>query len=267
MEDSTQAAFGRLLAIIQRLRSPEGCQWDREQTPGSLRGSIVEEAYECVAAITAEDDANLAEELGDLFLLATMVAWMKEQDGRFTVAGTLTGIADKLVRRHPHVFGESAARSSAEIVSQWERIKSEEKPGRDASSPLARLPGSLPPLERAARIQELVSKVGFDWKSPKPVWQKLHEETRELEEAVRGGDKRRMEDEVGDLLFTAVNLSRLLGVDPAIALHGTNEKFIGRFRKLEEVLKAQGVTPAEAGLERMDRIWDQVKREEPNRSK
>jgi tetrapyrrole methylase family protein/MazG family protein len=232
-----------------------------------LRGSIVEEAYECVAAITSGDDVNLAEELGDLYLLATMVAWMKEQEGRFTVARTLSGIADKLVRRHPHVFGDSTARSSAEIVSQWDRIKSEEKPGRDAESPLARLPGSLPPLERAARIQELVSKVGFDWKSPAPVWQKMHEEGRELEEAVQKGDPRRVEDEVGDLLFTVVNLSRLLNVDPAIALHRTNEKFIGRFRKLEAVLEAQGLKPAEAGLERMDTIWNQVKEEEQKASK
>jgi tetrapyrrole methylase family protein/MazG family protein len=267
MTTDPKAAFEELLAIVRRLRAPDGCPWDREQTPESLRASILEEAYESVAAITAGDDANLKEELGDLYMLATMVSWMKEQGGAFTVAEVLGDVCRKLVRRHPHVFGESDARSSAEVVSQWDRIKTEEKKGRDPASALARLPGSLPPLERAARIQRMVSKVGFDWKGPEPVWGKLHEEIAELEDAVAGGDSRTVEDEVGDLLFTVVNLSRLLGVDPGIALHGTNEKFARRFRAVEERLKLLGVTPAEAGLERMDQIWNQVKRDEQSESK
>jgi MazG family protein len=267
MEDNSEPAFRRLFEIVRRLRSPDGCQWDREQTPATLRGSIIEEAYECAGAITAGDDANLAEELGDLYLLATMVAWMKEQDGTFSVREVLDAVSDKLVRRHPHVFAEAQAKTSAEVVSQWERIKSSERPDRDPSSALARLSGSLPPLERAARIQELVSRVGFDWKSPQPVWEKLREEAAELEEAAAAGDRGKVEDEVGDLLFTVVNLSRLLGVDPGVALHGTNEKFSRRFRGVEERLKAQGLTPAQAGLERMDRLWNQIKAEEQNSSK
>ncbi len=267
MEERAEPAFSRLFEIIRRLRSPDGCQWDREQTPATLRGSVIEEAYECAGAITAGDDANLQEELGDLYLLVTMVAWMKEEAGVFSVREALDSVSDKLVRRHPHVFGESAAKTSEEIVSQWERIKSSEKPGRDPSSALARLSGALPPLERAARIQELVSRVGFDWKSPQPVWEKLREETVELEEAVAAKDMQKMEDEIGDLLFTVVNLSRLLGVDAGIALHGTNEKFARRFRTVEERLKASGLTPSEAGLERMDRVWNQIKAEEQNSSK
>ncbi len=267
MEDTTESAFSRLFSIVRRLRSPDGCQWDREQTPASLRGSIIEEAYECAGAITAADDENLAEELGDLYLLATMVAWMKEEDGTFRVRDVLEGISDKLVRRHPHVFGDVRLESSQEILRQWESIKGSEKPDRDPSSALARLSGSLPPLERARRIQELVSRVGFDWKSPQPVWEKLREETEELEQAVSSGDRRKMEDEIGDLLFTVVNLSRLLGVDAGVALHGTNEKFVRRFRQVEERLKGEGLTPAEAGLERMDSAWNQIKAEEQNSSK
>jgi MazG family protein len=267
MQESAEAAFGRLFQIIRRLRGPDGCAWDRKQSPETLRDNLIEEAYECVSAVTTHDDENLREELGDLFMIVTMLAWMKEEDSSFSLEGVLDGINEKLIRRHPHVFGEAKVESVDQIVDQWDRIKAEEKGARIPSATLESLPKSLPPLERARKIQEKVSKVGFDWKSPQPVWEKLHEEIRELREAQSAGNKSRIEEEIGDILFTVVNLSRILKVDPGLALHATNEKFVRRFMQVEERLREGNLTPAEAGLPRMDEIWDQIKAEERNNSK
>ena len=264
MPTDASAGFERLLHIIQRLRSPDGCAWDRAQSPTSLRASLIDEAWECVSSIDARDDRNMEEELGDLYLLVTMLAWMKEQEGSFTVQSTLARIADKLVRRHPHVFGQSDAASVDEILTQWDEIKEAEKAGREAELGLAldRVPRSLPPLEKSAELQKKAAKVGFDWPGPQPVWQKIDEELRELREALKEGEQGRVEDEVGDLLFSVVNLSRLLGIEPAVALHGANGKFERRFRAVEKLLAASGVRPAEAGLQRMDQLWEQVKAQE-----
>jgi tetrapyrrole methylase family protein/MazG family protein len=262
MQNNPASVFERLLGIVRRLRGPGGCPWDIAQTPRTLREGLVEEAYECVAAIDGGDDANLKEELGDLYLLVTLLAWMKEQDGAFTVDGVLDGICEKLIRRHPHVYSDSAAGSVAEILVQWQSIKQKEKgPSRPASA-LDGIPGSLPPLERAAALQRRAARVGFDWPAPAPVWDKLHEEISELREAVQAGDARRIEEEVGDLLFTVVNLSRLLKADPGLALGKTTRKFERRFRGVEGRLREQGVDPSQAGLERMDEIWNQLKKEE-----
>jgi MazG family protein len=217
-----------------------------------------------VSAIDAGDDANMEEELGDLYLLVTMLSWMKEQEGTFSVASVLERISDKLVRRHPHVFGESDARTVGQILTQWDAIKDREKASHDdrPSSALDRIPGSLPPLERAAKVQKKAAKVGFDWPGPEPVWEKIEEELGELREAVGQGVKERIAEEVGDLLFSVVNLSRLLGIDPAVALHGTNAKFERRFRAIEAMLAAEGSRPADVGLQRMDELWEKVKAEE-----
>ncbi|MGO9309253.1 MAG: nucleoside triphosphate pyrophosphohydrolase [Spirochaetia bacterium] len=272
------AAFARLLGIIQRLRDPDGCPWDREQSPRTLRASLIEEAWECVSAIDSADDPNMEEELGDLYLLVTMMAWMKEQEGAFTVESALTHIADKLVRRHPHVFGGTPKGSAEEVLVQWDAIKAREKegafpPAAGAAShpPLPRangpssldgVPTSFPPLEKAFKLQKKAAKVGFDWPGPQQVWAKIDEELNELRTAVQNGGPGETEAELGDFLFSVVNLSRLLHVDPALALHRTNVKFERRFREVERRLAADGAGPREAGLDRMDALWNQVKAEE-----
>jgi len=260
MFSDAPASFERLYEIIRRLRGPGGCPWDLEQTPETLRASLVDEVWECVSAIDARDDHNLEEELGDLYLLVTMVSWMKEQEGAFTVASTLEHISDKLVRRHPHVFGSARSESVERVLVQWEAIKATERGSAEpGSSVLDRVPQSLPPLEKSAELQKKAAKVGFDWPDPEPVWAKIEEEMAELREALASSDARRVEDEVGDLLFSVVNLARLLKVDPALALHATNAKFSRRFREVERLLAAEGTSPKEAGLSRMDDLWNQVK--------
>jgi MazG family protein len=263
MSSDAGASFTKLYEIVRRLRSPDGCPWDNAQTPVSLRSSLVEEAWECVSAIDAGDDRNLEEELGDLSLLVTMLSWMKEQQGAFTVESMLSTVAAKLVRRHPHVFDGAKADTIERVLSQWERIKADEKlvTGPHAST-LDGVPRSLPPLERSLELQKRAAKVGFDWPGPAPVFDKIEEELGELRAALRAGDARRIEEEVGDLVFTAVNLSRLLELDPAVALHGTNAKFERRFREVERRLASEGLRPAEAGLARMDEVWNRVKSEE-----
>jgi tetrapyrrole methylase family protein/MazG family protein len=267
MTTDAAAPFDRLLGIVRRLRAPEGCPWDAAQTPHSMRGSLVEELYECLDAIDDGDDANLREELGDLCLLVTLIAVMKEQEGAFSVADVLDGICGKLIRRHPHVFGDSSARSFAEVLTQWEAIKADEKGPARPGSALDGLPGSLPPLERALAVQRKAAKTGFDWPEAAPVWEKLDEEIAELREAVAGGDETKIENEVGDMLFTVVNLSRALGIDPGLALRGSNAKFERRFRQVESRLREEGTDPASAGLKRMDSIWNQLKAEESSASK
>ena len=256
-------AFARLFQIIQRLRSPDGCAWDRAQTPATLRGSLVEEVWECVSAIDAGDHDNLSEELGDLYLLVTMIAWMKEQEGAFSVSSTLTRISDKLVRRHPHVFGDARTDSVDEIISRWDQIKSTEK-GRTErpESALDHVSRSLPPLEKSFALQKKAAKVGFDWPDQEPVWDKIAEEMAELRAATAEGSQEDIEEELGDLLFSIVNLSRFLKADPSVALNETNAKFERRFREVERRLSAQGVSTRDAGLARMDELWNQLKSEE-----
>jgi tetrapyrrole methylase family protein/MazG family protein len=267
MEHDPRESFERLLSIVRRLRGPDGCAWDREQSPITLRAGLVEEAWEAVSAIDAGDEANLREELGDLYLLVTMIACMHEERSSFTVADVLESIVDKLVRRHPHVFGDAKPGSVPGILAQWDRIKLGERGDNGRPSVLDGIPGSLPPLERAAALQGRAAKVGFDWPAADPVWDKLTEETRELRDALGSGDARRVEDELGDLLFTVVNLSRFLKADPGLALNRANEKFARRFREVERRLAARGITPAEAGLESMDKVWNQLRDEERNASK
>jgi tetrapyrrole methylase family protein/MazG family protein len=260
-EDVPQA-FARLYDIVKTLRSPEGCPWDREQTPYTLRTNLVEEAYESVSAIEEGDDPNLEEELGDLYLLATMIGYMKEQEGRFAVADSLRHICAKLIRRHPHVFGDAVKETADEVVEQWDHIKEHVEGKRHKHSVLERVPRTLPPLERAYEIQKKVSKVGFDWSEHAPVWQKLAEEIDELRKAGASGSAEEVEEELGDLLFTVVNLGRLMNVDPTLALNRTNQKFIARFQELERRLAAQGIRPEESNLETMDGIWNDIKGEQ-----
>ncbi len=272
------AAFQRLFDIVRRLRAPDGCPWDREQSPESLRPALVEETWEAVSAIETGDNANLREELGDLFLIVTMMSWMRQEGGAFSVVDVLSGISDKLVRRHPHVFGNARAETSSEVLRQWDRIKASEHasaqgqrpeqpsvPGPEASA-LDRVPRSLPPLERAFRLQKKAAKVGFDWPGPQPVWDKIREELGELQEALARGSTRLIEHEAGDVLFSVVNLLRLLHVDPGVALQASGEKFERRFREMERRLGASGIPLSAANMDRMDAEWNRIKSEEVRES-
>ncbi len=256
---TVETAFGKLYEIVKRLRAPDGCPWDLKQDPYTIRTNLIEEAYECVSAIEEQDDENLEEELGDLLLVVTMIAYMKEQEGRLQMTRVLKHICSKLIRRHPHVFGDAKKKTPDEVVEQWNHIKDHVEGKKPKHSALERVPRTLPPLERALEIQKKVSKVGFDWDHVSPVWEKLEEEIEELKTAHESRDVRRIEQELGDVLFTMVNLGRLLNIDPTLALNGTNQKFINRFQELERRLRAQGRKPEDLDLDALDSIWNQIK--------
>ncbi len=252
-------SFATLFTIIARLRAQDGCPWDREQSPSSIRNNIVEEAYELVEAINEKDPAHIREESGDLFMLATMVAYMFEQEKSFSVAEALDSVSEKLVRRHPHVFGESDAGTPEAVVEQWNRIKETKEGRRKKDSLLDEVPRHLPPLERAFKIQKKASKAGFDWTRLDSVWDKVEEELRESREAFDAKDAEELEAEIGDLLYSVINLSRFNGIDPAIALQRTNDKFALRFRHVEKRMKEENLPMDREHMEKMDFFWEEAK--------
>ena len=255
-----RARFERLYAIVRHLRSPEGCAWDREQTAESMRMNLVEEAYEVVDAIEQGDDRNLEEEIGDLFLVASAILSMKEESGSFGPDGVFAAVCAKLVRRHPHVFGDAEVDSSAAVLEQWERIKRSE-PGKESkTSAVDGVPRGLPPMERANELQRKAAKVGFDWDDARGILAKLEEERGELESALQGAVAAEIEEEVGDLLFTVVNLGRKLGVDPSRALAATVRRFEARFREMERRIRERGGELKGMSLAEMDAVWEEVKR-------
>jgi tetrapyrrole methylase family protein/MazG family protein len=260
--DSAQQAFDRVYTIVKRLRAPDGCPWDIKQSPETMRGSLIEEAYEAVEAINEKNPAHVKEELGDVFLLVIMLAYMYEQSGDFSVADSLNGLSDKLIRRHPHVFGESDADTPEKVLKQWDEIKVnvEGRPKKD--SILDEVSHALPPLERAYKIQKKAAKVGFDWLEEESVWDKLREELEESREACRGADYDKKEDEIGDLLFSIVNVARFQGVDPMIALHRTIGKFSQRFKFVERKMKDAGREMSQKEFAFMDSLWDEAKQSE-----
>lgn len=249
-----------LRKIVADLRAPDGCPWDREQTHGSLRGGLLEEAHEVVEAIDEEDDAHLCEELGDLLLQVVMHSQIAAESGRFTFDDVARGISEKLVRRHPHVFGESVAGTSDAVLKQWDEIKRAERGNRQTSL-LDGVSTALPALMQAEKITKKAAKVGFDWDRIEPVIEKIREELVETEEvlAETPRDHARLEEEIGDLLFAVVNLARKSKVEAEVALRGATGKFAGRFRKIEAALQAQGRKPEECTLAELDAIWDQIK--------
>jgi MazG family protein len=262
-------ATARLLAVMARLRDPAGgCPWDREQTFATIAPYTIEEAYEVADAIQRGDWAGLREELGDLLLQVAYHARMAEEAGLFDFDAVAAGIADKMVRRHPHVFGGGAAVESAGAQSvAWEEQKARERrhkavaeDGGAPASVLDDVPVALPALTRAAKLQRRAARVGFDWPEARPVLDKLREEIGELEaELDGGGPAGRLEDEVGDLLFSAVNLARHLAIDPEAALRRASAKFERRFRAVEAALAAEGRDPAGAGLDELERLWQVAK--------
>jgi MazG family protein len=255
--------FARFVELIARLRAPGGCPWDREQTHDSVKPMTIEEAYEVAHAIDEKDDAELAGELGDLLLQVVFHANIAQERGAFALREVIERVADKMVRRHPHVFGEDQASTSGDVLRSWEAIKAAEREqkGKQDESMLDSVHKGLPAVMEAFQLTTKVSRVGFDWKQAGGALAKLDEETAELREAIgteAGHD--RIAEEVGDLLFVAVNVARLTGVDPESALKAANRKFRRRFRHIEARLAESGRKPAESTLEEMDGYWDEAKR-------
>ena len=253
-------ALGELVRTLARLRAPGGCPWDRAQTHASMKGNLIEETYEVVEAIDSGDDAKLKEELGDLLLQVAFHCQMASEEGRFDLSDVAAGICEKLHRRHPHVFGDATAETPDAVLEQWHRLKRHERGQR--KSVVDGVPHSLPALLRAFEVQKRVAKVGFDWEHAADVVKKVHEELGEIDEAAASGDAAALAEEVGDLLFSAVNLARAHGVEPEDALRQTVEKFIRRFQRIEARLAEGGRGPEECTLEELDALWNEVKAEE-----
>jgi len=254
-------AFADLLKIMDRLRDPGGCPWDREQTYATLRNYLLEECYEVVEALDAGDRTGLREELGDLLFQIVFLSRLAKEEGAFTAEDVARGIAEKMVRRHPHVFGEERADTSEEVLRNWEEIKRKEK-GTQAAVPasvLAGIPRGLPALLKAQRLGTKAARVGFDWHRDVDVLDKIDEEVLELRRAAEAGRPEDVREEFGDLLFSLVMLARRLEVDAEEALEGANRKFQARFHEVERRLAAAGIPIQDAGLETLDRVWAEVK--------
>ena len=255
----------RLIEIMAALRDKtSGCPWDVEQTFATIAPYTVEEAYEVADAVARNDMADLCDELGDLLLQVVFHAQMASEAGAFAFPDVVEAITTKLIRRHPHVFGDADARAAGAAKGQWERIKAEEKAERGVTHDglLDGVPVAIPSLMRALKLQQKAATVGFDWNDSRAVIAKLKEEIGEIEAEIGGGKPERIEDEVGDLLFAAVNLARHLKVDPDQALRRTNAKFARRFGTIETALAAEGRTPAEASLDEMEALWQRAKKDE-----
>ncbi|MFP3090170.1 nucleoside triphosphate pyrophosphohydrolase [Treponema sp. TIM-1] len=272
MQDHANAFTG-LYDIVSRLRGPGGCPWDREQTPASLRGDLIEETYECVEAIDNQEPGHIKEELGDLFLLVTMLSYMHEEAGLFSVADVLGAVSEKLVRRHPHVFGEVTVKDSAEVLENWARIKVEQEGRSPKDSLLDGVSRGLPPLDQACKLQKKAAKAGFDWPALAGVLDKIGEELGEVKEAVTRretaeqgkaetspAEEVEVEEELGDLLFSVVNLCRFLQVEPSVALQRTNLKFISRFKYIEKKMKEGGHEMERKNAALMENYWEEAKK-------
>ena len=251
--------FEELVNIVSRLRAPDGCPWDREQTNHTLLPYFVEEVYEAIESIDDRDWDLVKEELGDILLHIVFQASIAEDEKNFQIIDSLDNINKKLINRHPHVFGDAKAEAAFHAKQNWEAEKHKEK-GRE--SRLDGVPNSLPSLIRAQRLQQKASYAGFDWEKIEQVWGKVNEEIIELKEAEISGNNQHIQEEMGDLLFAIVNLSRHLNISSEDALRKTNQKFIRRFKKVEEGIKAKGKKLNEASLEEMDSIWNEAKHNE-----
>jgi XTP/dITP diphosphohydrolase len=260
----------RLLAVVAQLRSPDGgCPWDLEQTPQTLIPYVLEEAYEVVDAIRQNHPEAIADELGDLLLQVVLQAQIASEYQQFDLATVANGIAEKLIRRHPHVFGEVSVSSVDEVHQNWEAIKAEEEAAKTTTQGLSprlqRYARSLPPLTAAMKISRRAAAVGFEWENIEGVWEKFHEELGEFEQALKAETKEQQQAELGDLLFTIVNLARWYDLDPTAALQGTNQRFIQRFSQVEQALAAAAAsegsarTIADYSLEELEQLWQQAK--------
>jgi tetrapyrrole methylase family protein/MazG family protein len=271
--------FEKLAAVQARLRAPDGCPWDREQTHASLRTYLIEEAYEVLEALESGDDAKFAEEMGDLLLQIVFHSEIAKEEGRFTVSDVIREVHDKMVRRHPHVFGEKRAKDSAEVLKNWEQIKKEERAAAGKKTPDAPqeegkvgslmdgVSRALPAALEGFQLTRRAARIGFDWDDVEGVFDKLGEEGGELRQAVSAKDARRTEEEMGDLLFAAVNLARFLHVDPEIALKKANAKFSSRFRRMEDLAAKSGRALGDVPRAQMEEFWESAKRAEKSDSR
>ena len=249
----------KLVDLVARLRAPDGCPWDREQTLPDIRAYLLEEAHELAGAIDGGDWQELGEELGDMLFQVAFIGRLAEEAGAFRLSQVIDGVYRKMVERHPHVFGDEVLADAEAVRQAWERRKLQKEPKRE--SLFSGVPTSLPALLAAYRMTQKAAGVGFDWPDAEAVLAKADEEIAEVREALAQGDRDAVREEVGDLLFTLANLARKLDVDPEAALAGTNRKFRYRFSKIEEGLAARGKTAAEATLEEMDALWEEAKGE------
>src|SRR5438477_4716905 len=250
--------FEKLCEIVAQLRAPGGCPWDREQTYESFLPGLIEDAYEVAGAVRAKDTSNCREELGDLLLLVVMHAESACEAGQFKIDNVIREVTEKLIRRHPHVFGKSDARDAGAVLKQWEAIKRDEK--KSDQHYLASLPNALPALMRAQKAQSKAARVNFDWAELHDVIAKVEEELEETKSAMASQDRQQIEDEIGDLLFAVVNLARKCKLDAESALQAATDKFVARFDRLEDELQARGKRLGDVDLGEMDAIWDAIKK-------
>ncbi len=266
--DRKHADIEKLANLVSRLRSETGCPWDREQTRETLKPMLIEESYEVLDALDAEDPVELKEELGDLLFQIVFHAQIAKERGEFDLADVIDRSHDKMVRRHPHIFGDADLRTSGDVLKNWEDIKAAEKGIPSSSRPeserslLDGIPSKLPAMHRAYQLTAKASRVGFDWSRLQDIVAKMCEEASELMEAESKKDSPKIGDEVGDLLFVAVNVARFLGIDPETALGRSNQKFYRRFRHVESAIKRQGRELKDASLTEMDGLWEEAKKAE-----
>ncbi|QQS07259.1 MAG: nucleoside triphosphate pyrophosphohydrolase [Fibrobacterota bacterium] len=258
--ETKRYGFEDLRAIMARLRAPDGCPWDKEQTHESIKEYFLEEVYEFLEAVEEGSVPHMREELGDLLLQVVFHAQMASEQDHYDIDDVIHELSDKLVRRHPHVFGEMAVADADEVVVNWEAIKNAEKGKEARKSRLDGIPVNYPALMKAKKLQVRAAKDGFDWPDAAPIWEKLSEEIAEVKEAISENDSDHLEDEVGDLFFVAVNLARKLGVDPEIALQRANRKFESRYRGMERLVEERGQKLSDLDLAAQDVLWGEVKR-------
>lgn len=249
----------RLIDIMEELRSENGCPWDREQTHESLKRYLIEETYELLEVVDIMDKRRICEELGDVLLQVVFHAQIAKENKDFDMTDVIDGICNKLIYRHPHVFGDVTANTSIEVLKNWEELKKKEKGLEDQTSVLKDVPKNLPALMRSYKVQQKAAQVGFDWENTKDVFAKIREEIDELEQAVKNNDKVNIEEELGDVLFSVVNLSRFVKVHPELALTQSTEKFIKRFEYIENKAVQLGKNLNEMTLSEMDELWEQAK--------
>lgn len=256
----TKYGIDDLREIMRILRSPGGCPWDREQNHASIKKSLIEETYEVIEAINKEDDTLLCEELGDVLLQVVFHAQMAQERNAFGFDEIADGICKKLIERHPHVFGDIKVDNSAEVLVNWEQIKSQSKNRKTQTDKMLSVPRELPALMRSTKLQEKAAKVGFDWENADGAFDKIDEEARELKEAYKSGETEHIKEELGDLLFSVVNVSRFLDVDAEEALTLSADKFLNRFAVVEKLADERGIDMKSSSIEELDRLWDEAKK-------
>ena len=262
MDKKEKYSLQDLCSIMETLRGPEGCPWDCEQSHDTLKGYLIEETYEVIEAINLKDDKMICEELGDVLLQVVFHSSIAKGKGTFDIDDVIKGISEKMILRHPHVFGDVKADTSEEVLKNWDEIKKKEKGTETQSDVMKKIPKELPALLRSYKVQQKAAKVGFDWDNTDDVIAKIEEELCEVKMAIKNNDANNIKEELGDLLFAVVNLSRFIDANPELSLDSANEKFIRRFEFVENNVKEQGMDLMEMTLAQMDEIWNMAKKEE-----